>query len=196
MSEEPKQPDGENPEEESKDGKAVKDRWWVDFGDKQREKKPPKPEAGPVGSRFYQAGKGFDQDVARARLTDLNMKLLVEANPPEGGWGYVLLAEKRFSERECERIKGALKLPSYARGAVIDSGRTIRLLVTGTPIGERILELTLGDEPSFDCWIQGEWVREALYKDRRRALTEFRKRVDEFLSPDGIAHWEAGRAQA
>jgi hypothetical protein len=184
-------------EEKDADGKAVKDRWWVDFGDKQREQQARlRAETGPVGSKFYRAGKGFDQETARSRLTGLNYKLLVEANPPEGGWGYVQLAEKRFSERECERIKSVLDLPAYARGAIIDSGRTIRLLVTGTPIGERVLELTLGEDPSLDCWVRGEWVREALYKDKRRALNEFRKLVAEFLSAEGIANWEAGRAQA
>jgi len=191
--------DSEEKDGEGKDadGKAVKDRWWVDFGDKQREQQArARVEAGPVGSRFYRAGKGFDQEVARARLTDLNYKLLVEANPPEGGWGYVQLDEKRFSERECERIKAVLDLPAYARGAVIDSGRTIRLLVTGTPIGERVLELALGEDTSFDCWVRGEWVREALFKDKRKALADFRKRIEEFLSSEGIANWEAGRAQA
>lgn len=186
-----------DPEQKDENGKAVKDRWWVDFGDKQRAQPlPPRVESEPVGSKFYSAGKGFDQEVARTRLTDLNQKLLVEANPPEGGWGYVQLAEQRFSERESERVRGVVNLPPYARGAVIDSGTTIRLLVTGTPIGDRVLELVLGEEPSFDCWIRGEWVREALYKDQRKALAELRKYIEEFLSAEGIANWEAGRAQA
>jgi hypothetical protein len=179
--------------------KAVKDRWWVDFGDKDNEKSRPAPvapAAPPVGQRFYRAAEGFEQEAARSRLTDLNQKLLIDANPDLGQWGYVLLAEKPFAEKEAARIRDAVQLPPYARGAVIDSGRTVRLLVTGTPIGERVLELALNREPSFDCWIQGEWVREALFKDRKRALRAFRELIVRYLSPEGIASWESDRARA
>jgi len=178
------------------DDKAVKDRWWVDFGDKERDKPPPVvPSTAPVGDRFYLSAKGFEQEAARKRLTDSNLNLLIEANPAEGEWGYVQLSDKRFPAAEAERIRAAVELPSYARGALIDSGRTVRLLVTGTPIGERILELALTKEPSFDCWIGDEWVRERLFKDRKRALRGFRQLIEHYLSPEGIAEWESGRAR-
>ena len=92
-------------------------------------------------------------------MTDNNLKLLIEANPDEGEWGYVLVGDRPLAQKEADRIREGVALPKYARGAFIDSGRTVRLLVTGTPIGERILELALTKEPSFDCWIDGEWVR-------------------------------------
>lgn len=173
---------------------TVKDRWWVDTGDKQRER--PRSATAPVASGFYRSAAGFEQDAARARLTDLNMKLLVEGNPPEGGWGYVQLAEVAFSEAERERIKKRVPLPPYARGVVVDSGRSLRLLITSTPIGERILDLTLNDAPSFDCWVEGEWVREAVFDDGDRAIEGLRRFMDEFLSPKSIAEWEARRARA
>jgi hypothetical protein len=181
---------------------TVKDRWWVDTGDKSKRAQkaaPPVPvekEAAPVGSRLYRSAVGFDQETARARLTDLNMKLLVEANPPEGGWGYVQLAETPFSEREREKIQSRVNLPGYARGAVIDGGRSLRLLFTGTPIGERILDLALTEVPSFDCWILGDWVREEVFENQRHALGRIRRLIEEFLSPEGIAMWESLRAQA
>lgn len=181
---------------------TVKDRWWVDTGDKNKKGQkptapaPPDKPAAPVGSRLYRSAIGFDQEIARARLTDLNMKLLVEANPPEGGWGYVQLAEKPFPEQERERIKSKINLPTYARGAVIDGGRSLRLLFTGTPIGERVLDLALTEVPSFDCWIHNDWVREEVFENRRHALSRIRKLIDEFLSPEGIALWETLRAQA
>jgi hypothetical protein len=191
---EPKGGGGPNP--------TVKDRWWVDTGDKNKKgQKPAAPapaekEAAPVGSRLYRSAVGFDQEIARTRLTDLNMKLLVEANPPEGGWGYVQLAETPFPEAEREKIKSRINLPGYARGAVIDGGRSLRLLFTGTPIGERILDLALTEVPSFDCWINGDWVREEVFANRRHALGRIRKLIEEFLSPEGIALWESLRAQA
>jgi hypothetical protein len=193
------QKDEKDEKGEEADDKAVKDRWWVDFGDKDNEKSRPVPVvpvAPPVGQRFYRAAAGFEQEAARSRLTDLNQKLLIDANPDLGQWGYVLLAERPFAEKEAERIRATVQLPPYARGALIDSGRSVRLLVTGTPIGERILELALTREPSFDCWIQGEWVREDLFKDRKRALRAFRELIARYLSPEGIAAWESDRARA
>ena len=172
---------------------AVKDRWWVETGDKRRERAA--SAAPPVGSRFYRSGVGFDQETARSRLTDLNLKLLLQANPPEGGWAYIQLAETTFPERERERIKEQVGLPGYARGVLVDCGRSVRLLITGTPTGRRILDLTLGDTPSFDCWIDGEWVRERLFRDTRGAIAALRRYVPEYLSPQGIATWEALRAQ-
>lgn len=187
------EPDGDEPEQP--DEPAVKDRWWVDTGDKRRERAAPVVPAPPVGSRFYRSGVGFNQDVARSRLTDLNLKLLMEANPPEGGWGYVQLAETRFPERDRERIKQEVALPAYARGVLVDCGRSVRLLITGTPLGQRIIDLTLGEAPSFDCWIEGEWVREQLFRDMRSAMQALARFIPEVLSPDGIATWEARRAQ-
>lgn len=191
--------DEQDPPAGPEDDKAVKDRWWVDFGDKGAAAKAPAPVVptpSPVGQRFYRAAVGFDQEVARARLTDLNLKLLVQANPDEGCWGYVLLGERPLAEREAEQIRQAVDLPPYARGAFIDSGRAVRLLVTGTPIGERILELALNREPSFDCWIQQDWVKEELFKDRKRALRAFREYIERYLSPASIAAWESDRARA
>lgn len=182
---------------ESGDDKAVKDRWWVDFGGKDNVKAAPvvaPVAAPPVGQKFYRAAQGFEQEAARARLTDLNQKLLVEANPDLGQWGYVQLVDRPLPVKEAEQIRSAIELPGYARGAFIDSGRSVRLLVTGTPVGERVLELALTREPSFDCWIQGEWVKEELFKDRKRALRAFKDYIAQYLSPEAIRAWEADRA--
>jgi hypothetical protein len=194
MSDQPEEPpDGPPPDEQSP---AVKDRWWVETREKRREREALAAVApSPVGSKFYRSGIGFNQETARSRLTDLNLKLLMEANPPEGGWGYVQLAETTFSERERERVKEQVGLPRYARGVLVDCGRSVRLLITGTPLGQRILDLTLGDNPSFDCWIDGEWVREQLFRDTRGALGALRRYIPQYLSPEGIADWERLRAQ-
>ncbi|MGD9763876.1 MAG: hypothetical protein AB7V27_09205 [Candidatus Binatia bacterium] len=177
----------------SSDPPAVKDRWWVDTGEKKRERA--QPPAMPVGSRFYRSSVGFDQETARARLTDLNLKLLEAANPEEGTWGYVKLAEKPHQAQNRDRITAQLAMPPHARGVVVDCGRTLRLLVTGSPMGERVLDLTLGDPPSFDAWIAGDWVRERVFRDQRSALAAFKRLIAEFLSPEAIATWQSLRAQ-
>ena len=174
---------------------TVSNRWWVDLGGTEKVRAP-KPIAPPVGSRFFKAGEGFEQDRARDRLTDNNMKLLRSADPQPGAWAYVSLADTKCSERHVERIKKIVSLPGYARGVVVDCGRAVRLLVTGTPVGDRLLELTLGGAPSFDCWVHHEWVREIVFDNPEKAMRAFRGLVKEYLSPDAIARADAASARA
>lgn len=180
------EPGGEKP--------TVANRWWVDLGgtEKIKSKRPP----GPAGSQFFQVAHDFEQERARERLTDNNLKVLAMGAPPEGGWGYVRLAETTYPERELERIKKLVALPSYARGVIVDCGRSIRVLVTGTPLGERLLELAVGEAPSFDCWVHHEWVHEALFEDADQALRALRGFIRHYLSPDGIAQYESIAARA
>jgi len=173
---------------------APSNKWWVDTGKKEKVRE--KPVAGPAGMGFFQVAHDFDQERARERLNDNNLKLLVANNPEAGVWSYVCLTESQFPQRELDRVKQLVALPPYARGLVVDSGRSIRLLVTGTPVGERILELSLGESPSFDCWINQDWVKEALFNDAEKALRAFRRFIQDFLSPDGIARWESTTARA
>ena len=182
------------PDEKPGQGPTVANRWWVDLGgaEKARPKRPP----GPAGSQLFQVAHDFEQEKAKDRLTDDNFKVLATAVPPEGGWGYVRLAETSYPERELERVKKLVALPSYARGVIVDCGRSIRILVTGTPMGERLLELALGEAPSFDCWVRNEWVREALFEDADKALKALQRYMREYLSPEGIARAEAIAARA
>jgi len=181
-------------DEKAAQGPTVANRWWVDLGG--TEKVKVKRAAGPAGSQFFQVAHDFEQERARERLTDNNLKLVHTANPPEGGWAYVRLAETAYPERELERVKKLVALPSYARGVIVDCGRSIRLLVTSTPLGDRLLELALGEVPSFDCWVHNEWVREALFEDAERALKALQRFIREYLSPEGIAHYDAISARA
>ena len=173
---------------------TVENRWWAEVG-KGKEAPAPKRDA-IAGAKFFEIAAGYDQDRARDNLTDNNLRLLLKANPEEGKWGRVQMLETTFPQRDLERIQRAVDLPPYARGAVIDCGQTIRLLVTGTPVGERILELALVETPSFDCWVKHDWVCEELYRNRNEALARFREHVRNFLSPEAIAAFEANLAQA
>jgi hypothetical protein len=75
--------------------------------------------APPVGGRFYRSAIGFEQEAARSRLTDNNGKLLMAANPLDGTWGYVQLAEKPYNEQNRERLVAQMALEPYARGVVV-----------------------------------------------------------------------------
>ena len=173
---------------------TVANRWWVDLGktDKAKVKRPP----GPAGSKFFTVAHDFEQERARERLTDDNLKIVSATNPPEGGWAYVQLAETSYPQRELERIKKLVNLPGYARGVIVDCGRSVRLLVTGTPPGDRLLELTLGEAPSFDCWVHNEWVEEALFDDAGHAIRMLQRFVRRYLSPESIARAESVAARA
>ena len=184
--------------DEKKDKPTVENRWWAELVHKREQSaKNVDPSPHPVaGMKFFRIAEGYDQDRARDNLTDQNLRLLHELNPEEGKWSYLSLLKQRFPKRDLERIKQHVGLPPYARGAIIDSGRSVRLLVTGTPIGERLLELALVVPPSFDAWIKGEWVREELYRDQQQALNRFRKLVRRYLSAEGIADAESISARA
>jgi hypothetical protein len=163
----------------------ISNRWWVDSSTASKAKARPAAE-GIAGSRFFRAGLGFEQEPARERLTDNNLKILKQAMPVEGAWSYIQLADTSFPQRERERIEREAPLPPYARGVLVDCGRSVRLLVTGTPIGERLLEMTLSEAPSFDCWVYDEWVREQVFKDAGAALRALRRFMEDYLSPEAI----------
>jgi hypothetical protein len=149
-------------------------RWWVDQG-KARERATAQERQAPAGATFFRSVEEYDQEKALQNLTDLNLKLLAQANPSPGEWAYLPLLEERCSTKEIERVKRALPLPPHAWGVLVDSGLSLRAIVTGTPRNERILEFNFIDEASFDCWIRGEWVCEMVYDDKRDLL---RKAVD------------------
>jgi len=178
-------------EEKAVQKPTVTNRWWVDLGGKEKFKvtRPAGP-AGPAGSQFFTVAHDFEQERARDRLTDNNLKILMAADPQEGAWSAVRLAETSYPERELDQIKRLVNLPPYARGVIVDCGRSIRILVTGTPIGDRLLEMALGDAPSFDCWVHQEWVQEALFDDADKAIRALQRFIRQYLLPENIARYE------
>jgi len=144
-------------------------RWWVDHG-KTRERVKPEERQAPAGAVFFRSVENYDQEQARENLTDLNLKLLAQGSPAPGEWAYLPLLTERCSPKELEKIKRALPLPADARGVLVDSGASLRAIVTGTPANERILEFNFIEDASFDCWIKGEWVCEMVFSDKRELL--------------------------
>lgn len=143
--------------------------WWVERLKAQERAKPEEQQA-LAGASFFRSVEGYDQEQATKNLTDLNMKLLTEANPAPGTWAYVALTNERSTPEQIERIKRALPLPRETQGVLVDSGYALRAIITGTPRGERLLEFNFIDEASFDCWIKGEWICERVYRGRRELL--------------------------
>ncbi len=171
--------------EPTEGGPTVENRWWVDTGKASDQAKLlPKGERPPVGSKFFDIGYEFDQERAKQRLTDSNLKFLDEGSPAPNEWRLIrLVPDECVPAPQIERMKRRLPLPPGARGVVVDSGRSVRFVITGDPIGERVLEFTLGEESSFDCWIRGDWVREELFRDLDDALQKAQPYVERYLGP-------------
>jgi hypothetical protein len=148
------------------DRPSLENRWWVDQGkDGQPIERPP----ATFGNRFFRTAAGFDQDRAQRRLTDLNLKWFTEASPEPGGWAVLHVLEK-------ERV------PPKGRGILVDSGSSVRVILTGEPVGERLVEVRLGDESSFDAWVRGEWVREAIFRSFDEGLRRTPALAREYLT--------------
>jgi hypothetical protein len=162
---------------------ASENRWWVEQG-KSRERANPEERQAPAGAQFFRSVENYDQEQARENLIDLNLKLIVQANPAPGEWAYLSLIEERSSPKEIEKIKRALPLPPTARGVIVDSGKSLRAIVTDTARSERILEFNFIDEASFDCWIRNEWVREEVFKDKHQLLQHAPGLLQQYLEKD------------
>ncbi len=162
-------------------------KWWVDQQRPGREGRVDTRHA-PAAARFYISAKGYEQERARAGLVDLNMKLLEEANPPERGFAVLHLLDERCAPNVIDRVKRALPLPAGARAAIVDSGRTVRAILTGTPAGERILEFNFNrDEPTFDVWVRGDWKEEIVFANLGEIYRAARVLIGEYMSPEAIA---------
>jgi len=164
------------------DRPSLENRWWVDQGkDGQPLERPP----ATFGNGFFRTGIGFQQDRAQRRLTDLNLKWFDEAKPEPGEWAVLHLVERqRFPVQRLDKIRNALPIPPRGRGILVDSGDSVRAIITGDPIGERLVEVRLGDESSFDAWVRGEWVREALFRNFDEGLRRTPGLVREYLMSD------------
>jgi hypothetical protein len=161
---------------------TVQNRWWVDT-DKGSDAAKASPRVlPPIGSRFFDIGYDFDQEHAKRRLTDLNLKFLDEGRPKPNEWQLIrMVPHEAVPSEHLESLKRRVPLPPGARGVIVDSGRSVRFIITGDPVGERVLEFTLGEESSFDCWIRGEWVREELFRDLEDALRHAQPFVTRYL---------------
>ncbi len=91
------------------------------------------------------------------------------------------MVEKKSPARMIEKVKRALPLPSFAQAVIVDSGLSVRAIITGAPVGERILEFNFVQEASFDCWIKDEWVREELFTGPEELLRKAARLLDKYL---------------
>ena len=154
--------------------------WWVEEH-KSREWANQSERQAPAGASFFKTVEDYDQVQAEKNLTDLNAQLLAQADPAPGAWGYVALLEKKSSQREIDKIKRSMPLPSNLRGAIVDSGLSLRAIVADTQELGLLMEFNFIQEASFDCWIRNEWVSEQVFRGKNELLKRSERLLKRYL---------------
>jgi hypothetical protein len=155
----------------------VEDRWWVETTVKKPKAARNEPELPklPIAMSFYSVARDYDQDRAKEHLTDNNLNIARQANPPQGGWAYVAMTEEHYPKHLVKRVKDEFRLPREARGIVIDHGRLVRLLICGPEIEDWMIDVFLGEEPSVDVYVWSTMYRERLFKRAEEAMRQARR---------------------
>ncbi|MFQ5683336.1 MAG: hypothetical protein ACE5HC_08710 [Candidatus Binatia bacterium] len=159
------------------------EKWWIDRGPtKEREKETPLSR-GIIDKWVYEMLKDYRQEQALGNIVDINQRIIKELPVSVGEWRYISLGVGRYPANRLARIKNSLQLPSGARAFVIDAGYSIRVLVTGEPMGERVVDINFTGAPSLDYWVGGELVTERLFRNMDDALRKLKRSLYTYLNP-------------
>jgi hypothetical protein len=158
-------------------------KWWIDRGPvKEREKKAQLGK-GLIEQWVYELLKDYSQDQAVRNVVDINRRFLKELSMASQQWGYLSLGVGTYPFSKLSRIKSSLPLPANARALVIDAGYSVRILITGEPVGKRLVDINFTAGPSFDYWVDGELVEERLFPNLDEALKKLRPLLPGYLTP-------------
>ena len=158
-------------------------KWWIDRGPVKEREKAQGPEKGIIEKWAYELLRNYNQDQAARNLVEINYKLLSGLTVAAGEWGYYSLEIGKYPPEKLAKIKSGLPLPAGARGLVIDAGYSVRIILTGEPIGERYLDINFTDAPSLDYWVRGQLVEERIYSNVGEALKRIRPHLARYLNP-------------
>lgn len=168
---------------EEKTAPVEEAKWWIDRGPvKEREKKT-QLGRGIIEQWTYELLKDYKQEQAVRNVVDMNKQLLRYFPATPGEWGYFSLGVGNYPAAGLAKIKEALRLPPYARALVIDAGYSVRVLITGEPLGERLVDANFTEGPSVDFWVGGEMVEENLFPSVDQSLKRLRGSLHRFLNP-------------
>lgn len=158
-------------------------KWWIDRGPVKEREKAATPEKGIIEKWAYELLRNYNQDQAAKNLVDINTKLLKGLSVAQGEWGYYSLEIGTYPPEKLSKIKSGLPLPSGSRGVVIDAGFSVRVIITGEPVGERYIDINFTDAPSLDYWVNGQLVREQVYSNIGEALKRIRTELPRYVTP-------------
>ena len=162
-------------------------KWWIDRGPvKEREKKAQLGK-GLIEQWVYEMLKDYSQDQAVRNVVEINQRILKELSMAQQQWGYLSLGVGTYPASGLSRIKSSLPLPSDARALAIDAGYSVRVLITGEPLGDRLVDINFTAAPSLDYWVGGELVEERLFPNLDEALKKLRPLLPRYLNPPEAA---------
>ncbi|HEY7713201.1 MAG TPA: hypothetical protein VIE90_01750 [Candidatus Binatia bacterium] len=156
-------------------------KWWIDRGPVKEREKSAAPAKGIVEKWAYELLKNYNQDQAARNLVDINPRLLTGLAVAPGEWGYYSLEVGTYPPEKLAKIKGGLPLPFGARGIIIDAGYSVRVVITGEPVGERYVDINFTEAPSLDYWVKGQLVEERVYSNVGEALKRIRAALPRYL---------------
>ena len=158
-------------------------KWWIDRRAVKERDKAAAPVKGIIEKWAVELLENYNQDEAAKNLVDINMKIFRELKVEPGQWGYYSLDIGKYPPDKLEKIKAALLLPPGARGIVIDAGFSVRVMITGEPVGERYVDINFVDAPSLDYWVKSQLIEERVFSNIGEALKRIRLDLSSYVIP-------------
>lgn len=159
-------------------------KWWIDRGPVKEREKATQLGRGIIEKWTYELLKDYKQEQAVRNVVDINPRTLKEfSTVPAGEWGYISLGVGSYPANGLAKIKSSLQLPVNGRGLIIDAGYSVRLMITGEPIGERLVDINFTENPSLDYWVENELIDERLFFNVDDALKKLRGTISRYLNP-------------
>ena len=158
-------------------------KWWIDRGPIKERDRSTAAAKGIVEKWAYELLKGYNQDQAIKNLVDINPRILREFSVAPQQWGYFSLEVGTYPHEKLAKIKNALTLPPGARAIVIDAGYSVRVIITGDPVGERYVDINFTDAHSLDYWVKGQLIDEKVFADVGEALKKIKPELRRYLMP-------------
>jgi len=158
-------------------------KWWIDRRAVKDRDKAATPVKGIIEKWAFELLENYNQDEAAKNLVDINLKIFRELNVEPGQWGYYSLDIGKYPPDKLEKIKAALPLPPGARGIVIDAGFSVRVMITGEPVGERYVDINFVDTPSLDYWVKSQLIEERVFSNIGEALKRIRPDLPSYVIP-------------
>jgi hypothetical protein len=158
-------------------------KWWIDRGPVKEREKESHLGRGIIEKWTYELLKDYKQEQAVRNVVDINPRTLKELAAAPLGWSYSSLEVGAYPENALAKIKSGLSLPPNARALIIDAGYSVRLLITGEPVGERVVDVNFTEAPSLDYWVENELIDERLFASVDDALKKLRGALPNYLNP-------------
>ncbi len=183
----PDKPNAEAPATETNEPTGDRDtavqevKWWIDTGTKRQPETEERVPTGVIEHWAFELLKDYRQERALQNIVDINGQALRELGANEERWVYVSLGVGEFPLKRLNYIKDSLRMPRYARALAIDAAYSVRVLITGNPPGEKVLDINFTEAPSLDYWINGELVEEQMFRSIEDALKRLRNSVHRYL---------------